>query len=206
MEKKILINCIYILCCELAEKKVPFSKGQEILLMALNNDLAFLGIIPKEASENFTDIHLDIQEHLNLISDGDKKIIVENLLKEVYLMVDYLEKSYNYSLTFRERDIARYFSNLKNVAIGVLITFLEEGRSLKNEFKDFKKDYNKYASQHIGVIAKILDSNKSGLDKAIINRKFAAKELIYKYKSLSITDTNLRSIWENDKIINVNLM
>lgn len=205
MEKKILVNYIYTLCCELAEKRIPFGKGQELMLKALNNDLSFLEIIPEEISESFTDLHVYIQDDLHQITDNDKKIIVENLLKETYLMLDYNDKGYNYSLTFRERDLARYNSTIKSAIIWVLMAYLGEGRSLKKELASFKDDYKTYASKHVGVIAKMLDtSDKEVLESEIQKRITAAQGLIEKYHELLITDMDLRTAWENDKIIKTN--
>lgn len=205
MEKKTLINYIYILCCELAEKNIPFGKGKELMTKALNNDLSFLEIIPDEVSESFTELHIHIQDELHKITDNDKKIIVENLLKETYLMLDYNDKGYNSSLTFRERDLARYNSTIKSVTIWVLLAYLGEGRSLKNEFASFKEDYKAYASKHLGVIAKMLDTSDTGdLESEVQNRITAAQGLIEKYQELLITDMELRTAWENDKIISIN--
>ncbi|KZL88900.1 hypothetical protein [Clostridium magnum] len=66
------INYIYILCCELAEKNVPFGKGKEIMTKALNNDLSFLEIILDEASESFTELHPIVARILPLQKVGEE--------------------------------------------------------------------------------------------------------------------------------------
>lgn len=120
-------------------------------------------------------------------------------------MLDYNDKGYNSSLTFRERDLARYNSTIKSVTIWVLLAYLGEGRSLKNEFAYFKKDYKAYASKHLGVIAKMLDtSDTADLESEVQNRITAAQGLMEKYQELLITDIDLRTAWENDKIISIN--
>lgn len=197
MSKKALIKSIYILCCILSDNKVPYNKAKEIIYKSINNDFSFIGMLPSEGSEHFLSLHAHILEHISILNDTDKNVIVNNIVKELYLMVQYLNEI-NTEKDQRKRELAKYNSTLKSATIIVLLTYIEEGVSLKDEFNLFKEEYKKYAAEFIGPLAKLIDCGK--FDEAsnlLIDRKASAYKITNRYSFVDSVD--LRTVWEDDE-------
>lgn len=201
MNKKALVRSIYMLCCILSDSDVPYNKAKEIIYRAINNDFSFIGMLPADALDHFLSLHSHILEYLISLNENDKKVIVNNTIKELYLMLQYLNQI-NTEKDQRKRELAKYNSTLKSATIIVLLTYIEDGISLKDEFNSFKDEYKKYATEFIGPLAKLIDSeNFEEARNLLINRNAEAYKISSRYSFVDITD--LRTAWEDDEIYKI---
>lgn len=200
MNKKTLVRNIYVLCCHLSDEGVPYGKAREIIYKALNDDFSFIGLLPKHIGEDFLSLHQHIQEFLEILSEDDKRLIVNNVLKELYLMVQYLEKIEK-EKSLRKRELAKYNSSLKSATIVILLTYLEDGKSFQNEFNVFKVEYKKYASDFIGPLVKLIESKQTEqAESLLIERKAEAYKIASKYSF--IDEVDMRTVYEDDEVYN----
>lgn len=205
MKKDIVIYNVYIICCAMAEKNVPFKKAQEIMFQALEGDMDVLEILPVAITDNFTSVYADINMELDKLTPQDKKICVENLLKDTYLMLSYVDKTYDTSLPYIERERGKYNLILKQVTLSVFIDYLGKGENNKIAYNCFKEDYTKYCQKHIVKIAKMLDSKQTaGIEEAEREREAAANYIIDKYQRLKVCSIDFRTVHEDDIYIKNN--
>lgn len=200
MNKKILMDQIFIMVCAVVESKsTPYAVGVKLLEKALDNDMSYLDELPDTVSEDFSEIHQDTFFMFKLLSQPERKMISENLYKETYLMLQNVDIANNKNLSYTERAKGKYKSTLKQVIVNMLMTYIGEGISLKTQYESFKADYEDFAKVHIGPISKIADTpNRLGLKEAIVQREAKENFLIEKYRKLKISKCDLRTPLEDE--------
>lgn len=199
MTKQSVINNMFLLITLLSENKVKYGEACNIVESILNNNKVL--IKNKDISE---EVNL-LSKNIELLSDDDKRIIKDSLLKEWYLMEQYLTKLEDKTASYVERERNHYMYVVKDVLIRVLMSYLLKGVNVKKEYLAFMNDYKNY-SKYLKNIADILDTNnKKAIDtqlkKALEDRKHAAQCIIEKYSSIPIYETDLRSILERELCI-----
>jgi hypothetical protein len=202
MNKKVLMEQLFIMVCAVVESKdTPYAVGIKLIEKALNNDISYLDELPDTVSDAFTEIHQDVFKVFNLLTEQDKKMISNNIYKEMYLMLQNIDKAYDTNLTYVERTRGKYTATLKQVLVNVLMAYIGEGISLKSQYEAFKTDYEKYATVHMGPISRIADTpNRPGLKEAMVQREGVAVFLIKKYGKLKLTKCDLRTPLEDERI------
>jgi hypothetical protein len=198
MKKDTLVFYLYIICCDLAEKNIPYKKAQEIMFQTVEGDIDVLDDLPEIISHSYSSTFAHINLDLEILTPQDKKIIVENLLKDTYLMISYIDKTYNSALSYIERERERYNLILKQVTISVLMDYIGKGENNKSVYNSFKEEYTKYCKAHIAKIAKMLDSKAAGIEQALKESQDAATDIANRYPSLNITSHDLRTVYETD--------
>lgn len=197
MYKRVLMKKLFIIISMLSDDRVSYNAAQNIISKVIHQDTSFINDI--RYKPDYMELYEDFTQDLYLLSDGDKKIIVDNLVKEFYLMIEYEGKAYDTSLPYRERQRSKYQAVLKSLTIKVLLIYIEDGISIKDEFNAFKNDYKKYA-ENLGIICDFLEAeDKEGLMSALEYRAKEAEKLIGRYKIFDISDTELRSMYEYDQ-------
>lgn len=202
MNKKILMDQIFIMVCAIVESKAtPYAVGVKLIEKTLDNDMSYLDELPNTVSDDFSEIHQDIFYMFKLLSATERKMISENIYKEIYLMLQNVDKAYDKNLSYTERTRGKYTSTLKQVLVNVLMIYIGEGISLKTQYEAFKADYENFAKVHLGPISKIADTpNRVGLKEAIAQRETKADFLIAKYRELKIAKCDLRTPLEDEFI------
>lgn len=199
MTRQSVINNMFIVITLLNQNKVKYGEACNIVESILNNNKVM--IKNKDISEEIN----VLCKGTNLLSDNDKIIIKDSLLKEWYLMEQYLTKLEDKTASYVERERSNYNYVIKDILIRVLMTYLLKDINVKKEYLAFKNDYREY-SKHLKNIADILDTNNkkvidTQLKKALEDRKAAAKCIIEKYKLIPIYETDLRSVVERELCI-----
>jgi hypothetical protein len=200
MTKRVLMNQLFIMVCAVVENKdTPYKLGVKLLEKALNNDMSYLDELPDSVSNDFTEMHQDIYYMFNLLNEKERKMIIENIYKETYLMLQNVDKAYNEKLPYVERARAKYTATVKQILVNVIMAYIGEGVSLKPQYESFQSDYENYAKVHMGPISKIADSqNRLGLKETIVRREAEADLLIEKYRNLNLTKSDLRTPLEDE--------
>jgi hypothetical protein len=131
-------------------------------------------------------------------------VITTSLVKELYSMTSYLRRTMDKSLSYKQRSEKKRDKIYKQITIEVLFKYLVEDVNLKNEFATFKEDYQKYFDLTIGVIDNLLenDADNEIINEAIEQRKIQAEKLSNLYPMFELQESELRSVYEDEKIFN----
>lgn len=173
--------------------------------------------IPEEVIED-KDILVKINEAFiegtNLFTDQEKKLIIDNYLREIYSKAYNNDRAWDNTLSYVKRQ-EHHLMSIKNEAKVILLSkYIRDNKNIKNEYENFSKDLFACSSHYktISIIADDIQINgyknelKEVLKKAIAERKRNAKELYNKYgKLFSFTEVDLSSIVESEMFFNRNI-
>jgi len=196
MKKSSVVNYYYTFICNMSDLNISYKKAYSLLGSVLNGNK----MKSKHMKGDFEEL-ADLLLSNNILEVNEKDIILNNLLKECFFMMQYRDQSEDKNTNYIDRDKAKHKLVSKEILIRVLISYLGYGQNLKADYKSFLLDYQGYFA-NIKMIDDILDSNdeevKHFLKGLLQQRTEAAELLIEKYKSLNVSDMELRSVLEDE--------
>lgn len=205
-KRELFTSLLYIAITLLYDSKVKYGKARKYIYSIFTEELEEVKNSTFKHKDDFLSVADNIIGLEISLTDEEKEVILNSLVKEVYSAVYNLKAYSNKKNALSKRQEYKIEYILKDALAKSVIMYLQDkemGEKYKKAYLHFKKDISQFA-EHNYLLAEIVSSNDydtDTVDEIIQSRKKELGNITSKYKNIfNITNNSLISVWEEERI------
>jgi hypothetical protein len=206
-ERELFTSLIYIAITMLYDSKVKYGKARKYIYQIFTGELEEVKSSTFKHKDDFLSVVKNIDNLGISLTDEEKEVILNSLVKEVYSAVYNLKAYSNNDNALVKRQEYKTEYILKDALAKSVIMYLQDkelGEKYKKAYLHFKKDISQF-TEHNYLIAELVSSNDYDAEvigEIIESRKKELENIMSKYKNIfNVTKESLISVWEEEKIV-----